>query len=136
MSSEQDKTRTGQPEAAELAAGGDGVEDAESLPDRREFLLSLGKWSKAVVAAALFGGSLLDREGGAIAGVAWANGGRAWANRGAAWVNRGGAAASGGAWANRGGAWANGGRAWANRGGAWANGGRAWANRGGAWVNR
>lgn len=112
------------------------VEQDPSLMDRRDFLLSLKKWSKVVIGSALFGGAMLElgTEQEAQAG-AWANrplGGGAWANR----------AGGGGAWANRaggGGAWANGvggGGAWANRGGAWANGGSAWANRGGAWVNR
>mgnify|MGYP000844745942 FL=1 len=106
------------------------IDSEEQKCARRDFLLSIGKWSKVVVAGALFGGALFDPGQSATAGTAWANGGRAWANRGGAWANRGGS------WANHAGAWANHGTAWANRGGVWVNGGRAWANRGGAWVNR
>lgn len=90
--------------------------DAE-LQGRRDFLIGLGRWSKAVIGAALLGGLALP---GADAEAGWANrrgGGGGWANR------RGG----GGGWANRRG----GGGAWANR-----NGGGTWANRNGGWVNR
>lgn len=97
---------------------------------RREFLVAAKKWSKAVVAGAIFGGILL-KDDDAKAG-AWANrrgGGRgAWGNGGGrAWRNGGG-----GGWRNGGGAaWRNGGGgAWRNGGGgAWRNGGRSWANR-------
>lgn len=91
--------------------------------ERRDFLLSLKKWSKVVIGSALFGGAALELGVGREAEAG------AWANR----------ALGGGAWANGGRAWANavgGGGSWANRGGAWANGGGAWANRGGSWVNR
>ena len=94
----------------------------EGLLNRRDFLDSLGKWSKIVIGVTVFGGALLtaDRE----------------AEAGSAWANRGGG--GGGAWANRGG---GGGTAWANHGGggggtAWANRGSAWANHGSAWINR
>ncbi len=101
----------------------------EEMMGRRRFLLSLGKWSLAVIGGALLteARSGADRE--AHAAGAWANrggGGGAWANRagggGGAWVNGGG---GGGAWANR----AVGGGVWANRGAAWVNGGGAWVNR-------
>jgi hypothetical protein len=103
------------------------------LLGRRELLLSLGKWSKIVIGAAIGGGALLAaaREAETY-GAAWANRG---GGGGGAWANRGGG--GGGAWANRGGG--GGGAAWANRAGgsaAWANRGMAWANRGSAWVNR
>ncbi|HTP65384.1 MAG TPA: hypothetical protein VMJ66_08340 [Geobacteraceae bacterium] len=100
---------------------------------RRDFLTGLGKWSKVVIGAALFGGSLLASRNDADAyGAAWANrgGGGGWVNRygggGTAWGNHGG---GGTAWGNHGG-----GGAWANRGG----GGTAWGNHGGGtgWVNR
>jgi hypothetical protein len=105
----------------------------EGLLSRRELLLSLGKWSKIIIGAAIGGGALLAaaREAETY-GAAWANRG---GGGGGAWANRGGG--GGGAWANHGG---GGGGAWANRGGgggtAWANRGAAWANRGGSWVNR
>ncbi len=77
---------------------------------RREFLVAAKKWSKAVVAGAIFGSILLHDDDADAAG---------WANR------RGGGR---GAWRNGGGAaWRNGG-AWGN-GGEWGNGGRIWANR-------
>jgi len=66
----------------------------ERLLNRRDFLDGLGKWSKIVIGATVFGGALLsaDREA-------------------EAWVNRGG----GGSWVNRGGGWANRGGSWINR---------------------
>ncbi len=91
---------------------------------RRGFLVSLRKWSMAVIGTALFGGIQQGSEGEANAAAAWAN----RAGGGGAWANRAGGTAvahGGGAWANRAGA-----------GGAWANRGAAWANRGAAWVNR
>jgi hypothetical protein len=112
------------------------IVEEEKMTTRRRFLVSLGKWSLAVIGGALLSGATsgADRE---------AHAGRAWANRGGgggAWANRGG---GGGAWANRiggGGAWVNGGGgAWVNRiygGGVWANRGAAWINGGGAWINR
>lgn len=87
----------------------------EEMLNRRDFLDGLGKWSKVVIGAAIFGSALLSADHEAKA----------------AWANRGG----GGGWVNRGG----GGAGWINRGGggaAWANRGVGWANRGGSWVNR
>lgn len=100
----------------------------EEMTSRRRFLLSLGKWSLAVIGGALLSGATSEADREAHAAGAWANragGGGAWANRGGgggAWVNGGG---GGGAWANR----VGGGGVWANRGAAWANGGSAWINR-------
>ena len=37
-----------------------GAEEEAHLQTRREFLLSLGKWSKAVIAGAVLGGVLQD----------------------------------------------------------------------------
>lgn len=101
---------------------------------RRDFLLSLGKWSAAVVGGVL----MLGTNESASAGGAWVNrrgaGGAGWANRaagGGAWVN--GAGGGGAGWVNR----AVGGGAWVNGAG---GGGGAWVNRRGAggagWVNR
>jgi hypothetical protein len=94
------------------------VEEA-IIQSRRDFLLSLGKWSAAVVAGAVLGAGALAPERDAQAG--------AWINRRGGWINGGG----GGGWVNRyggGGAWVNGG------------GGGGWVNRrggyGGSWVNR
>jgi hypothetical protein len=115
------------------------IVSSEGQLSRRDFLTSLGKWSKIVIGAAIGGGALLAAaEHAEAAGAAWANrgggGGAAWANRAgggaAAWANHGG----GGGWVNRYG----GGGAWANGGG---GGGAAWANRAGGggsagWVNR
>ncbi len=75
------------------------LEEQENLT-RREYLISLKKWSKVVIGGVLLGGILThttkedasagswaNRRGGR--GSAWANGGRAWANRrGGSWVNR------------------------------------------------
>ncbi len=98
------------------------AEDPESQ-GRRDFLMGLGRWSKAAIGAALLGGLALP---GADAEAGWVNrrpGGGTWANRrgGGGWANRRG---GGGAWANRnGGGWANRNGGWVNRrpGGTWAN---------------
>ena len=89
------------------------TEETRELLDRRLFLQSMGKWSGAAIAAAVFGGAWLASSPEANAG---------------GWVNRRGG--GGGGWVNgRGGG-----------GGGWINGG-GWVNRrgyggGGAWVNR
>ena len=103
--------------------------DAECT-GRRDFLIGLGRWSKAVIGAALLGGLALP---GAEAEAGWANrrGGGGWANRrgGGGWAN--GRYGQGGTWANRNGGWVNGG------GGTWANRNGGWVNRrpGGTWAN-
>jgi hypothetical protein len=94
-----------------------GGADERELPDRRLFLQSMGKWSGAAIAAAVFGGAWLALPPEADAG---------------AWINRRGG--YGGGWINRRG---YGGGGWINGGG----GGGGWINRrayggGGAWVNR
>ncbi len=112
--------------------------EEEVLSSRRDFLFSLGRWSKAVIAGTLLGGSLLNPRRDAIAGTAWGNGGHRWANGGGGWGNHGGSWANrSGGWANHGGGWANHGGGWANHGGSWANGGRGWVNRPGGtgWSN-
>lgn len=82
---------------------------------RRDFLISLGKWSTAVVTGAVLGTGLLTPAPPAQAGV--------WVN------NRGG---YGGGWINR---YGGGGAGWINGGG-----GGGWINRrggyGGSWINR
>jgi hypothetical protein len=77
-----------------LIEGPSASEIAEvEVQGRREFLVGLGRWSKIVIGAALFGGFAAGAKN-AEAG-AWVNhrgyGGGAWVN------NRGG----GGAWVNR-----------------------------------
>ena len=91
----------------------------EELQSRRNFLISLGKWSQAAVAVALLGGAALA----APEAHAWG------------WINRRGG--YGGGWVNRGGgSWING----HGGGGGWINGGGSWVNRrggyGGSWINR
>jgi hypothetical protein len=90
-----------------------GTEEGTPLQSRREFLFSLGKWSKAVIAGAVLGGALTQSQD---AQAGWLNG-------------RGG---GGGGWINRrgygGGGWINGG------GGGWVN--RRGYGGGGSWVNR
>ncbi len=94
-----------------------GTEEERELLGRRLFLQSMGKWSGAAIAAAVFGCAWLAFPPEANAG--------AWVNRrgggGAGWVNRGGG--GGGGWINGGG----GGGGWINRRG--YGGGGAWVNR-------
>jgi hypothetical protein len=96
-----------------------GAEEQRELLARRLFLQSIGKWSGAAIAAAVFGGTWLAFSPDADAG---------------AWVNRRGG--GGGGWVNGRG---YGGGGWINGGG--GGGGGGWINRrgyggGGAWVNR
>ncbi len=98
---------------------------------RREYLISLKKWSKVVIGSVLFGGVLTGTNQEAEAGR-WVNNRGNWGNSGnggGGWVNnRGG----GGGWVNNrdggGGGWTN------NRNG----GGGSWTNNSGGanWVNR
>ncbi|MEE4378746.1 MAG: hypothetical protein V2J55_14735 [Candidatus Competibacteraceae bacterium] len=116
-------------------------DDEKILNSRRDFLLGLGKWSKAVIGGVVLG-SLITPDQTAEARGSWINrrGGGGWANHrggGGGWYNRGG-----GGWINGhggGGSWLNSG-GWVNRGGSWANrsGGGGWVNRrgGGGWYNR
>lgn len=95
-----------------------------ALVSRRDFLDRMGKWSKIVIGATLFGGAVLSAERNADASGAWAN--RGGGGGGAAWANRGGG---------------GGGAAWANHGGGggvavWANKSAPWANHGSVWINR
>jgi hypothetical protein len=74
---------------------------------RRDFLVSLKKWSKVVIGGAILGGALVYPRREASAG---------WLNRRGGW---------GGGWINRRGGW--GGGSWINRRGGWG---------GGSWINR
>lgn len=100
----------------------DEKDDGETeLMRRRDFLVGLKKWSKAVIGAIVLGQLVNEAEAEA-----------AWVNRRGSWVNGGGAA-----WANRGASWANRGASWLNGGGGgWINGGGGWINRRGSWINR
>jgi hypothetical protein len=84
-----------------------GAEEEAPLQTRREFLLSLGKWSKAVIAGAVLGGALSQSVPDAQAG-AWVNrrgygGGGGWiighGGGGGGWIN--GHGGGGGGWINR-----------------------------------
>jgi hypothetical protein len=92
------------------------------LLNRRLFLQSMGKWSGAAIAAAVFGGAWLATPPDAEAG-AWVN--RRGYGGGGAWVNGHGGYYRGGGWIN--------GRGYGG-GGAWVN--RRGYGGGGAWVNR
>ena len=102
--------------------------EEKELLGRRLFLQSIGKWSGAAIAAAVFAGAWLATPPETRAG-AWVN--RRGGGGGGAWVNRWGG--GGGGWVNRGG---GGGGGWINR---WGGGGGGWVNRGGGgggWINR
>ena len=93
---------------------------------RREFLVSLGRWSKAVIGGVLLSSGLAPERNAHAVG---------WGNRsgghGGSWVNLGGGGWGGG-W---GGHWGGGSGSWYNGGGGgWYNGGR-WYN-GGGWYDR
>jgi hypothetical protein len=96
MTDQQNPAAT--PADEQTAAQADDERQAQS---RRDFLIGLGKWSRVVVAGAVFGGAALTQNPAAAA----------WINRRGGWINgRGG---SGGSWVNRrGGA---GGGSWINR---------------------
>ena len=81
----------------------DAVEE-QDVQSRRTFLIGLGKWSRAVITGAVFGGAMLIQKG---AEAGWIN--RRGCCRGGSWVDGRG---SGGSWANRrgggyGGSWIN-----------------------------
>jgi hypothetical protein len=110
--------------------------------ERRNFLLGLGKWSKAVIGGVVLGGLLApgrevkawgwaNRDSGKGSWVNFRGGwgwGPGWSNRSGGWYNRPGGWGPG--WYNRPGGWYN--RPWHNHGG-WYNG-PGWG--GGSWVNR
>ncbi len=81
--------------------------DEQELRSRRDFLLGLGKWSRAVIVGAVVGSGALLTNKPAEAG----------------WLNRRGGGWGGGGWLNGRG----GGGGWVNRRGGWG---------GGSWINR
>jgi len=112
--------------------------ESPSAESRRDFLLSVKRWSKAVVGLAVAGAAFEPGAAQAWVNGAWVDSRGGWSNRGGVWVN-----GSGGGWNNRGG-WVNGvGGGWVNGssgGGGWVNrsgsgGSGAWVNRRGNWVN-
>lgn len=95
---EPDETRLDLEDAAHSA------QEKEELQSRRMFLISLGKWSRAVIVGAVASGAMLS-DNPARAG--WVN--RRGCCRGGGWINGG----NGGSWANRrGGGW---GGSWINK---------------------
>ena len=91
----------------------------EELISRREYLISLKKWSKAVI-----GGVLLSGMAGGCA-TGWINSSGGWGN----------------GWRNYATPWRNYSGGWRNSSGGWRNrGGGGWINRssggGGGWINR
>ena len=94
-----------------------GPDEQRKLLERRLFLQSMGKWSGAAIAAAVFGSAWFAGPPAAEAG----------------WINRRGGGGGGG--------WINGRGGWGG-GGSWVNGGGGgWVNRrnyggGGSWINR
>ena len=100
MTDKHEPSRTQDGPAADSGSGAE-----QELQSRRDFLIGLGTWSRAVIVGAVAGGALLTDQR-AQAG---------WLNRrgggGGGWLNgRGG---GGGSWANRrGGGW---GGSWVNR---------------------
>lgn len=119
--------------------------EEQQTMSRRDYLLSLKKWSKVVIGSVLLGSASSTMLSGC---VAWSDSGGGWYDshyydddwtnyRGGTWVN------GGGGWLNGGGGWSNGGGGWANRSGgsgAWKNGGggsSGWKNSGGSggWKN-
>lgn len=119
-------------ESKSLPANAQSPDRAPASPDepqqrRREFLVGLGRWSKAVISGVLLGSGLLAPARDAKA-LGWGNGGRG----NGSWVNLGGGGWSGGGgWVNLGGGGWGGGGGWYNTGG-WYN--RPWNNRG--WYDR
>jgi hypothetical protein len=80
----------------------------QELVGRRLFLQSMGKWSGAAIAAAVFGSTWVASPPKAEAG-AWVN--RRGGYGGGGWIN--GRAGGGGGWVNR--RYYGGGGAWVNR---------------------
>jgi hypothetical protein len=113
--------------------------DEQELTSRRDFLLSLKKWSQAVIGGVVLGSLVPSSEASAWVNRrgSWVNGGGGYRYRGGGYRYRGGGWLNrGGGWLNGGGGWINSGYNWINRGGTWINGGSGWINRGGGgWVN-
>ncbi len=98
--------------------------DEQQQKSRRDFLISLGRWSSIIIGGVAMGGMMTQQDFDAAG----------WVNGGGGWVNARGGGGGGAAWVNRAG---GGGAAWVNRGGGWINGGGGgWINRRSSWVNR
>ena len=123
----------------------DELAEEQQLISRREYLLSLKKWSKVVIGAVVFG-TAATRGAKDAGAAAWINNrgnwGNGWKNGGggSVWVNnRGGSGLwsnGSGGWGNGSGSWRNGSGGWNDRGGSWRNNSGGWNDRGGSWVNR
>ena len=134
---------------ADKSLPGDPVPENLEASERREFLITLGKWSKAVIGGVLLGGSLMvEQEAHAHGRDGWSGSGGIWYNSGNGW----------GGWIQRPWGWNDGPRwrdhphwydrpywsnrpywndGWHNRH-PWHNGGwhnQGWHN-GGGWHNR
>jgi len=87
-------------DGSDPVSGGDEKREVQS---RRDFLIGLGNWSRAVIVGAVGGAALLsdrpaqagwlNRRGGGGAGWINGSGGGSWANRrgggwGGSWVNK------------------------------------------------
>ena len=123
MTDQEDKSMSANPQPQDSAP----APLDEQQHRRRDFLVSLGRWSKAVIGGVLLGGGLVTPERDAKA--------LGWGNRGGgngSWVNLGGGGWGGGGGGGWGGGWINlGGGGWYNTGGGYD---RPWNNRG--WYNR
>ena len=127
---------------ADKSLASDSNVDNLEASERREFLISLGKWSKAVIGGVLLGGALTaEQEANAHGRDDWSGSGGIWYNSRNGW----------GGWIQRPWGWNDGPRwhdrpywsnrpywndGWHNRH-PWHNGG--WHNRGwhnGGWHNR
>jgi hypothetical protein len=78
------------------------VSDEKELLTRREYIISLKKWSRVVIGSVLLGGLLTRADKEVEAGGAWVNRRGGWINGvvsggGGGWVN----ARGGGGWINR-----------------------------------
>lgn len=83
---------------------GANTSEEHVLQSRRDFLIGLGRWSRAVIVGAIAGGALLTEK---PAQAGWLN--RRGCCTGGSWINGSG----GGSWVNRhGGGW---GGSWINR---------------------
>ena len=95
-----------------------GPDEQGKLLERRLFLQSMGKWSGAAIAAAVFGSVWFAGPPSAQAG----------------WINRRGGGGYGGGWINGRGGWGGGGSWVTGGGGGWVN--RRNYGGGGSWINR
>ena len=96
-----------------------GLAEQRKLLERRLFLQSMGKWSGAAIAAAIFGSVWFAGPPAAQAG--WINRRGGWGYGGGGWINGRGGWGGGGSWLNGG-------------GGGWVN--RRYYGGAGSWINR